>query len=507
MTAAAPVAASGAGSAAIPSYCLVSGRIKPVDPSAPDILFQLALPDAWNNKVVMLGGSGFDGSIPSPITASSIFGNSPTAVLPLSRGYAVFASDSGHQSGSLSAAFALNTEAYKNYIGDAIKKTRDVSISLVSSHYGAMPARSYFWGYSRGGGEALAAVQRWPSDWDGAIAGAPAWNITQLLVNGLQATQAFAAPGAWLDAGKRGALYSAALQACDGLDGAMDGVISNTRACADAFSPSTATLNGIPLRCVGGADTGDSCLSDAQIAALASVNAPTSVNYTFGIGDSTVPGYPVYTADNGLPINTPSEQAITAYGAIGLAPPTYPVTASMTVLLQFANSFFSYALAGEATFNPFELNVVTGSGLSTRIEYLSSLDANITNLSPFMSKGSKLMMWVGTADMLVGTRGTENYYNRLVSTMGAAQVDSFVRFYELPGAQHGPSTVFQASWDQLTSLENWVEKGIDPSNNLVSSDDVGVPGRTRPMCTYPGWPKYGGTGDINSATSFSCTLN
>jgi feruloyl esterase len=91
--------------------------------------------------------------------------------------------------------------------------------------------------------------------------------------------------------------------------------------------------------------------------------------------------------------------------------------------------------------------------------------------------------------------------------MGAAQVDSFVRFYELPGAQHGPSTVFQASWDQLTSLENWVEKGIDPSNNLVSSDDVGVPGRTRPMCTYPGWPKYGGTGDINSATSFSCTLN
>ena len=135
------VAASGSGATATGSYCLVAGAIHPVDPSAPDILFNVALPDQWIGKVLMLGGGGFDGSIP-PVT-----GNVPSAPAnlpgPLSRGYAVFASDSGHEAtnGAVSGAFSVNAEAYDNFMGEALKKTRAV-MRVHTKHIslGARPA-------------------------------------------------------------------------------------------------------------------------------------------------------------------------------------------------------------------------------------------------------------------------------------------------------------------------------------------------------------------------------
>ena len=108
-----------------------------------------------------------------------------------------------------------------------------------------------------------------------------------------------------------------------------------------------------------------------------------------------------------------------------------------------------------------------------------------------------------TADVLVSPRSTEEYYSRIQATMGTAKVRQFLRFYEVPGFGHVISSVFQASWDSLTALENWVEKGVAPGAQIVA-DSIGVPGRTRPLCEYPQWPKYGGTGDVNSAGSFEC---
>lgn len=110
----------------------------------------------------------------------------------------------------------------------------------------------------------------------------------------------------------------------------------------------------------------------------------------------------------------------------------------------------------------------------------------------------------GMSDALVSTRATEQYYDRLKTTMGSARVDSFVRFYEIPGYGHAVSSVFNAAWDSLTTLENWVEKGVLPPNQVVT-DSVGVPGRTRPLCDYPSFPRYNGTGDVNVAASFTCT--
>jgi feruloyl esterase len=107
------------------------------------------------------------------------------------------------------------------------------------------------------------------------------------------------------------------------------------------------------------------------------------------------------------------------------------------------------------------------------------------------------------SDVLVSTRATEQYYQRLQAQMGPDYVDTFARFYEVPGLGHAYSTVFNATWDSLTALENWVEKGAAPSGQ-VTTDTAGVAGRTRPLCDYPKWPQYKGSGDVNLAASFTC---
>ena len=98
---------------------------------------------------------------------------------------------------------------------------------------------------------------------------------------------------------------------------------------------------------------------------------------------------------------------------------------------------------------------------------------------------------------------TEDYYRRLQTQMGTDRVKSFARYYEVPGLGHAMSTAFNATWDSLTTLERWAEQGAGPTSQ-VTTDVTGVPGRTRPLCDYPQWPKYKGTGDVNAAASFVC---
>ena len=105
--------------------------------------------------------------------------------------------------------------------------------------------------------------------------------------------------------------------------------------------------------------------------------------------------------------------------------------------------------------------------------------------------------------MLVSSRATQEYYRRLQSQMGANQVDGFVRYYEVAGLGHAVSSVFNATWDSLSALEGWVEKSTAPAGQ-ITTDTAGVPGRTRPLCDYPTWPQYKGSGDLNAAASFQC---
>ena len=175
--------------------------------------------------------------------------------MPVTRGYAVFASDSGHQAGalgSLDGSFGLNDESLANWGGDALKKTRDAAMYVIMARYGAAPLKSYFAGGSTGGREALQSIQHWPQDWDGAIAWYPAWNQASAMLGGQVATLALSKPGAYPNANKRLALFQSAMQACDALDGVIDGLVSNQAACNATFDPATAMLNASPLRCPGG---------------------------------------------------------------------------------------------------------------------------------------------------------------------------------------------------------------------------------------------------------------
>jgi len=503
VTSATVVAASGTGATAVGSYCLVVGTIAPVDSTAPNITFNLALPATWNQKIMMFGGGGTDGSVP-PVTGTTPQAD-PTTLSPLGRGYAVFASDSGHQdANSADSSWTVNQEANLNFMGDALKKTHDVALSLIDSFYAVTaPKEAYFAGGSTGGREALTVAQRWPADWNGVIAFYPAWDYTALTLGQLNAAQAFAAPGAWMDSAKRGVLFNAALAACDALDGVADGVISNVKACLATFDPSTAMLNGTAVRCAGGADTGDTCLSDAQIAAVKKVNSVVPFNTTLASGESSYPGYNALIADLGIPSSSPYEGIISEL-AIGAVAPAFPITTSMMFDAQISGSWTQYTVVGDPTYDPLTFPISTPGAFTSQLSYLSSLDAIDTDLTPFASKGGKLLIMHGTADVTVSPRATEYYYSKMQASMGVDAVASFSRFYEIPAFQHAFSTVFNPEWDNLTELEQWVEAGTAPSNEVVT-DTLGVPGRTRPLCVYPTWPKYSGSGDVNVAASYTCS--
>jgi feruloyl esterase len=393
----------------------------------------------------------------------------------------------------------VNQEAYLNFMGDALKKTHDAALFLVKDFYDVRrPERSYFAGGSTGGRESLTVIQRWPDDWDGAIALYPAWDFTALTLGQLTATEAFAAPGAFLDAAKRGVLFSAALAACDALDCVSDGVISNVQGCQATFDPTS-------VRCAGGADTGDTCLSDAQLAALNTMNSPMPFNFELASGETSYPGYNVFIADTGIPSASPFEAIVTEL-ALGSVQPAFPITAAMMFDGQISDSFIRYTVTDDPTFDSLTFNTSNPGPFASRLSDLSSMDAVITDLSPFAARGGKLLLAHGTADLTVSTRATEFYFQKMQATMDVDNVATFVRFYEIPGLQHAFSTVFNAAWDNLTALENWVEKGIDPATNQIVTDTLGVPGRTRPLCLYPTYPKYNGSGDVNAAASFSCVV-
>ena len=505
VTAATVTAATGTGAAALPEYCNVLGSIAPVDPNAPSINFRLALPTTWNKKVVMFGGGGFDGTLPN--VAGNVPAGPADQPAPLGRGYATFASDSGHQAnaaGSLDGQFQLNDEAFRNFGGHALKKTRDAAIYLIQARYAAgAPVKSYFAGGSTGGREAVSVAQRWPQDWDGIIAWYPAWNQLSAMLGGHRMSRALAQPGAYPNTPKRALLRQAVLEACDTLDGVADGLVSNQLRCNSTFDPSVATVNGAPLRCANGADTGDTCLSDAQIAALKTINTATSFNFFLASGSAGYPGYNVWGADLGITSNPSPLQPTVTFLNFGTEQPAMPVPAGAPYITKQLDQTIKYGVTRDLQFDSLSLDPENPGPWGARLSELSTMLDVSSDLSAFAARGGKLLLAHGLSDVLVSTRATEQFYQRLQAQLGPNYVDSFARYYEVAGYGHAVSTVFNATWDSLTALEQWAENGTAPKAQ-VTTDTAGVPGRKRPLCDYPAWPKYKGTGDVNAAESFTC---
>lgn len=508
VTEVAVVPAAGSNASATPAHCRVTGTLAPVNPQAPAITFRLALPVAWNGKVMMFGGGGFDGTLPN--VAGNVSAGPTDQPTPLGRGYATFGSDAGHQanaSGSLDGRFLQNDEAVRNFGGEALKKTRDAALFLISKHYAqGKPQKAYFAGGSTGGREALSLAQRWPDDWDGIIAWYPAWNQLSAMLGGHRVSRALAQKGAYPSPAKRALLHRAVLETCDLLDGVADGVVSHQTRCNARFDPTVARVAGSPLRCPNGIDAGDTCLSDAQIAALTTMNTAARFNSFLASGSTGYPGYNVWGASLGAAGGASPVHPIETFLNLGTEQPAMPVPSGAPYITKQLDQMIKLGVTRDLAFDSLTLDPENPGPWASRLSAFSTMLDVGSDLTAFAARGGKLLLAHGVSDVLVSARATAQYYQRLQAQMGASRVDSFARYYEVPGYGHAVSTVFNATWDSLSALENWVEKGIAPKDQ-VTTDTVGVPGRKRPLCEYPTWPRYRGAGDVNAAESYGCSTD
>lgn len=466
-------------------FCRALGAIRPIDPAAPDIHFQLNLPIAWNGKALQIGGGGYDGTL---VTAEAARFPDPAKPSPLKQGYATFGSDSGHQAkpGQDAAAFADNAEALANFAGDQLKKTHDVARALIAQAYGQAPRRTYFQGNSQGGHEGFIVIQRWPQDYDGVVAVHPVYDFTALQTDGVLIGQAvYNNPGGWLPPAKVALLGQKVLAACDELDGLRDGLIGNVRACGKAFS-----LAG--LRCAGGADTGPDCLSDAQIRTLSIMAADMPLGVTLAGGVDRFGKWPVL---EGASMNG----RFNPFGKAGAKP--RPPGPDDSFLHMMGDQMVRFMVVRDPAYDT--LGFDAGAHAAALQALSRQIDASDPDISAFQKRGGKLLLMHGTVDMAVTPYNTIAYYERLKARFGEAPLRRFVRFYVVPGFGHGDGP-FQVGWDSLGALDAWADRGVAPGPQVASDTAKATAGRTRPLCEYPAYPRYAGSGDPGQASSFAC---
>lgn len=494
VTEATPVAAGDTGNL-LGDHCRVRGRIAPVNAGSPMIEFAVNLPLAWNGKAIHFGGGGFNGRLIDG-TEQVRFGP-PDKPAPLALGYATYGSDSGHQSSSITdARFALDDESLANYGGLALKKTRDVAMHLIEAHYGSAPKKAYFLGTSTGGRDALRHIQNWPQDYDGVVANEPALNYTGTRLSNVAVGRALYSNGGagWLNVAKTLLVQRTALQACDALDGVSDGIVSNVESCRQLNAQVLASL-----RCSGGTDTGDNCLSDAQLATVRAIESPLEfTQYELANGVRRAGGYNLL---EGALVAGPYTSR-----DLGTRPvPANPATSADANMYVTGDQWAKFFVARDANFDTLGLDPLNPGLLTARVREVSALsDATDPNLAPFFARGGRLILLHGLADEVISPNSTIDYYQRLVATLGEGAVREGVRFYLVPGMGHGTG-VFLPAWDSLAALEGWVENGLAPATGTVMDTVAGTFGRTRPLCEYPSWPKYRGSGSQDAAINFSCT--
>ena len=471
------------------SYCRVMGRIHPVDRAADDIRFELNLPEDWNGKVLQYGGGTFDGYLASADGVGRTAVGLKAEATPLTRGYVTFGSDSGHHRNYfplpdainvLNAKFARNAEMQRNFAGDALKKVHDVAMNLIERRYGRAAKRTYFIGGSTGGREALRVAQRYPADYDGVLAAYAAWDQVELDLQFMRTAQALYAPGGFLGGAQRRLISKTVEKSCDAQDGLRDGIISDPAGCHVAVES---------LSCNDGRKH-HGCLSAAQMHTLETFASEQKTSMPLSNGVDSIPGYNALAGMN-------------LGHAVGLLhfPLRNPV---------FLFNSFGYVIGDDVTrnflsvghhFDSRNFDVKTGGRWHDELVHQAQeIDSTDANLKPFEAHGGKLILVHGTVDAVIPTNSTVDYYQRLQEKLGARTTEGFARLYLLPGMGHGVGK-FDAGFDTIGILDAWADRGVAPKDLVVTDNHSG---RTRPMCEWPAWPKYTGSGDVNSASSFTC---
>jgi feruloyl esterase len=430
---------------ALAQFCRVAVTLKPAPQS--DIKAEVWMPaSGWNGKLQVVGNGGFAGTISYPQMAAA-----------LAAGYAAASTDTGH-TGPSSNTFA-NEDVLIDFAHRAIHETTVAAKAMVDGFYGNAPRFSYFTGCSTGGRQALTAAQRYPEDFNGIVAGAPASHTSTQAFGQIWFSQALSSPAGVLPREKLELVHAAVLNACDALDGAKDGVLENPLAC---------TFNPKVLACKAGSDPA-SCLTDAQVEAVQKVYAGPSNPRT---------GKPIYV---GL--------------ERGSEPGWNPVPVS------YAVDYFKYIVFKDPSWDASALNydahvaqAATGGNLI--------FDANNPDMSAYTKRGGKLILYQGWGEPGIPPANLVRYYGEIQSKTSNAK--EAVRLFMVPGMGHCGGGTGVNTFDMVTPLDRWVTTGTAPAQVPASRVRNGVSDRTRPLCAYPQIAIYKGSGSVEDAANFSC---
>lgn len=463
----------------LPAFCRVLAVAKPTADS--DIKIEVWMPaSGWNGRFRGQGNGGFAGQI-----------DYRTLALAVAQGYASAATDTGHAAEGTDASWALgHPEKIVDFGYRAIHEMTVVGKATVKAFYGDGAQHSYFANCSNGGRQALMEAQRYPGDYDGILAGAPANYWTHLLSSALYDAQTTTLdPASYIPTSKIPTIAKAVNASCDARDGVTDGVLNDPRQCH--FDPAI-------LLCKA-ADS-DACLTQPQITALNKLYEGAHDSKGREIFPGFLPGGE--DGGGGWPL------WITGAGP------------GKSLLFAFGGGFFSDMVYDNADWDYKKANLDEAVAAADK-KFAGVLNATETNLKPFASRGGKLIIYHGWNDAAISALNTIKYYESVESKMGKQDADSFLRLFMVPGMQHcgggpGPDVFGQMGFstsndpqhNMYMALEQWVEKGAAPSSVIASKQagggDVAAVKLTRPLCAYPQVAKYKGSGDTNDAANFVC---
>jgi len=445
-----------------PEHCTVTGY------AAPQVHFELRLPTSgWTGRYLQLGCGGLCGFLDIAVSLPR------TGCLPADTGeFAIAAEDTGHTGASTTDGLwgGSDPQLRVDYGYRSPHVVATAAKAIIGVFYGQAPARSYFVGCSDGGRQALSQAQRFPADFDGIVAGAPANNWVALsammlawpsTVNTDPHGQPILGPD------KLPVLHRAAMDSCDGADGLVDGLIADPRLCA--FDPAS-------VRCPQGGD-GSGCLTATQVEAARKIYQGPADRH----GRHLYPG--------GAPLGSELRWGFERAFMAALSLNYYQYLAS------WQNPPADFSLADVA----FDVSALR------RLQQMSGLyDATDPDLRAFADRGGKLILWHGWTDSTIPPTGTLAYYDAVVDrTGGLPATQQFARLFLFPGVEHCGGGNAPNTFDLLTPLRSWVEDASPPQRIIATQRTRdGTVIRTRPVFPHPMQARYTGSGSVNDADNF-----
>jgi feruloyl esterase len=496
----------------LPVFCRVTATLTPTSDSA--IQIELWLPETtWNGRFLGTGGGGFQGVI--NYTELTLGVQAGFAVINTDLGTGVsgcnplYCGSNGNQGNPFAVAFGDpanpstglfgHPERIKDFGYRAIHLMTVRGKEITDAFYRQSASKSYFWGCSTGGQNALMEAQRFPHDYDGILAGAPAFNRTYLHMAALSIWQdAHANATRFILPGQMTLINNAVIKQCAGQDGgaATDPFLTDPRDCH--FDPKS-------LQCTGG-NVPPTCLSADQVTTMQQYYAGATNPAT---GQLIVPGLARGSeTDNFL--------------ALGLALNEHFPEPAFDGLFYWVFGA-SFGIPGSAVnFANFDFN--HDVDIVDR-QLKAVLSAESTDLSEFREHGGKLLLYHGWADPLIPSANTIGYYNALVANGGEGfqhasfgrggnealeRTQKYARLFMVPGMWHcsggpGPNT-----FDAMTPLVNWVEQGVAPEQILAAkfvNDTPPAVEMIRPLCVFPKVAKYNGSGSTSDPANFTCVTD